>query len=53
MKIEAVLETCSYIVTLSRDEAMTLYEALLQAKRKKWTEGECDDIKVVIEEDEY
>ena len=37
-------------VRLTQDEAINLYEALLLAKRNKWTEGECDDIRVEIVE---
>ena len=34
---------------LTRDEAINLAEALLLAKRGKWSEGECDNVRVEIE----
>jgi hypothetical protein len=53
MRIEARLETCDYLITLTRDEAMNLYEALLLARKHGWTKGSCEEISVEIIEDEY
>lgn len=35
-------------VILTRDEASNLYEALLLARKAFWTEGECDTVRVEI-----
>jgi ribosomal protein L7/L12 len=53
MKIEARMETCDYLITLTLDEAKKLYEALLLAKRNGWQKGSCEDINVEIEDDGY
>lgn len=37
-------------VRLSQDEAINLAEALLLAKRAGWSEGECDNVRVEIED---
>ena len=53
MKIEARLETCDYLITLTIGEAQNLYEALLLARKNDWTKGSCEDINVEVIEDEY
>ncbi len=37
-------------IKLTRDEAINLAEALLLAKRERWTEGECDNIRIEIDD---
>jgi hypothetical protein len=53
MKLETRLETGDYTISLTQSEAINLYEALIQAKRNKWTNGSCADITIEIIEESY